>query len=242
MYTISDPITLSQKVLTDYMNCYGKHLVSFIVYGSAAGADFDPKSSDVNLLIVLDSITLQSLNTSLRIQSRWIKQRVSRPLFMDKEYIATSLDSFPVEFLNLKYNYKVIYGEDVLENIKINHEDVRVQVERELKGKWLHLMLEWLEVSNNTSLLSNLLKVSLKDFSAAFRGLLYIKQKPIPVDRKLLFVAITEFFGLKENYFEKTVKACECKNRLEMNAVFLSYTGAIKTLIKMIDQQKENHL
>jgi hypothetical protein len=101
-------------------------------------------------------------------------------------------------------------------------------------------MLEWLEVNNNANLLSKLLQLSLKDFSAAFRGLLYIKQKPIPVDRKLLFVAITESFGLKENHFEKIVKVRERKNKQEMNEIFLLYTDAIKSLIKIIDQQKEN--
>lgn len=239
MFIITNPLNLAKCVLEEYSNCYGDHLISFIVYGSATGADFDPRSSDINLLIVLDSVTPEALNNSRSIQAKWIKKRIPRPLFMDKEYISSSLDSFPVEFLNLKENYKVMYGEDVLKFLRIRTKDVRLQVERELKGKWLHLMQEWLDVNKNPKLFSELLRVSMKDFLAAFRGLLYMKLQPIPKDRISLLNAVIATYGLRENYFERVIAACRSRDLREMNKVFSDYSNAIKSLTFLIDQQKE---
>ena len=43
-----------------------------------------------------------------------MKKRSARPLFMDTNYISSSLDSFPIEFLNMRGCFKVLLGEDVL--------------------------------------------------------------------------------------------------------------------------------
>ena len=54
--------------------------------------DFDPKTSDINILIVLSSMTLTLLGKSVALQSKWMKTCFAGPqLFLDKEYIAGSL-------------------------------------------------------------------------------------------------------------------------------------------------------
>ena len=59
-----------------------------------------------------------------------MKKRFSRPLFMDREYIERSLDSFPIEFLEHEGCYAVLYGEDVLADLHIDPPDLRLQIER----------------------------------------------------------------------------------------------------------------
>ena len=145
MRILKNPMDLAQQAAADYQVCYGAELLSLIVYGSAAGDEFDPKSSDINLLIVLKNVGLELLGKSRPIQEKWRKKRFARPLFMDREYIERSLDSFPIEFLNMKESYKVLYGEDVLAGLRIDPSDLRLQIEREMKGKWFHLLQGWLD-------------------------------------------------------------------------------------------------
>ena len=170
MSKLHDPLSLARQAAAEYEACYGVDLVSLIVFGSAAGDDFDPDSSDVNLLIVLAEVGLESLGKSRLIQQRWMKRRFSRPLFMDREYIDGSLDSFPIEFLNMKERYELLYGEDVLAGVHVDLADLRLQIERELKGKWIHLLQGWLEADGNARLLLGLLQASMRDFTAAFRA------------------------------------------------------------------------
>jgi hypothetical protein len=58
-----------------------------------------------------------------------------RPLFLTRSDLSSSLDSYPIEFLNMKNRYRLVYGEDVLQKLSFNPLAVRLQIERELKGK-----------------------------------------------------------------------------------------------------------
>ncbi len=179
MGTLANPIDLAKQAAADFKACYGGDLVSVIVYGSAAGRDFDPKKSDINLLVVLSAVTLAMLEMSISIQRKWMKSRFARPLFVDKEYIAGSLDSFPIEFFAMKDSYHVVAGEDVLAGLNIGQSDLRLQVEREIKGKWLHLNLGWLDSRRSPARLRRLLELSIREFSPIFRALMRVKELPI---------------------------------------------------------------
>jgi predicted nucleotidyltransferase len=236
MSTITDPIAVARRAAEDFKNCYGADLLSVIVYGSAAGGHFDPKRSDINLLLVLAEMALPMIEKSEKFQAKWMKKRCSRPFFMDKEYINASLDSFPVEFLAMKGSYSVIFGEDVLKDIRIDDRDLQIQVERELRGKWLHLLREWPGAKRNPRLLRSLLHSSMRDFSAIFQALLHLKNQPVLPERKSLFAEVTKNYGLEERALLRTMEAVRSGNKKEMVAVFPAYVRVIKTLIVTIDQ------
>lgn len=236
MKKIEKPLELAAQAAEEYRACYGEALQSVIVYGSAAGEDFDPKHSDINLLVILDNTTLEAVEKSATIQDKWLKQRVTRPVFMDHEYLSRSLDSFPIEFFNMKGCYAVLVGEDVLGSLEISRHDLRVQAERELKGKWLHLMQDWLAVRDHRKRLQTLLQLSLGDFTAVFRALLHVREHAVPQDRKALWEAITQVYELQENPFEKVYTAALRGDKNMMREVFAEYVNAIEILTVKIDQ------
>jgi len=73
---------------------------------------------------------------------------------LTKADIDSSLDTFPIEFLNIKRNYTVVFGEDILEGLAFEKEFIRMQCERELKGKLLLLRAEYVN-ENETPLVIN---------------------------------------------------------------------------------------
>ncbi|MBD3344364.1 MAG: hypothetical protein GF401_04800 [Chitinivibrionales bacterium] len=237
MKEIKDPKALAREAADEYKSCYRDKLVSVILFGSAAGGDFDPKSSDINLLIILNKATLQQLEKSGAIQEKWMKKRFTRPLFMDKEYISRSLDSFPVEFLNMRGCYEVLFGEDVLAGLTIKDEDLRLQIERELKGKQLHLMQDWLEVRNKSGKIKDLLGISIHDFAASFRAMLHLKGEDVPRDRLSLFAAIDKAYSLEKEPLTKTLQTFQSGDKSKMAAVFPEYAQAIKQLTAIIDEK-----
>jgi len=242
MKMLSSPIDVAKLAAADFQACYGSDLVSVTVYGSAAGRDFDPKTSDINILIVLSSMTLSLLGKSAAIQTKWMKKRFARPLFLDKEYIAGSLDSFPIEFLSMKDSYKVVFGQDVLSGLAINNSDLRLQIEREIKGKWLHLNRGWLDSGNNAARLKRLLELSIRDFSPVFISMLHLKDVPIPRDRTSLFASVEATFGLTDAALQKALAAARGGGKSGVTAVFPHYSNAIKSLAFAIDNlsTKEN--
>ncbi len=236
MGKLTDPIAVARQAAEEFKICYGPDLLSAIVYGSAAGSHFDPDRSDINLLIVLSAMTLPLVEKSQAVQEKWMKKRFSRMLFMDREYIDSSIDSFPIEFLAMKASYTVIVGEDVLKGIAIDDRDLRIQAERELKGKWLHLLREWPGVKGNPRLLRNLMHSSMRDFSAIFQALLHLKKQPVLPERKSLFAQVTTLYGLEENALLRTMEAVKNGDKKELLAVFPAYLQAIKTLVTRVDQ------
>ena len=140
-----NPEEIFQAVVKDYQSIFGSDLLSIILYGSGARGEYIPQKSDINFLILLSENGIDNLSKAFEVVSRGHKSRVSTPLFLTKNYIQASLDVFPIEFLNLKSYYQVVYGEDVLQGLVIEKKFVRLQCEREIKGKLLQLRQQFLE-------------------------------------------------------------------------------------------------
>ena len=236
MKDITNPVEYSKTAVQEYKSLYGDDLISVILYGSAAGGDFDPKKSDINLLIVLSSMDLELVAKSSDIQTGLLRRRFSIPLFMDKQYIANSLDSYPVEFLDMKGCYRVIYGEDVLESTAPKKEHLRIQVERELKGKWLHLLQEFPYAKKNRKNLLELASLSLKAYTPIFRALLMLKGEKIPFNRNELFRNIESAYEIPGEPFQKIAGSCSGKNHPELEKQFVEYAKAVKTIIGTIEK------
>lgn len=235
MGKITDPLAVATEAGREYQACYGEDLLSAVLYGSAVSTDFDPRRSDVNLLLVLRRVSLEELARSAAIQKRWLKQRVNRPLFLDPEYVARSLDAFPIEFLNLKLQHRVLLGADLLSPLELRTEDLRLQVERELKGKRLHLFQGWLETRESAGHLRQLVAASLRDFAALFRALLYLRKVSVPGSRPELFAAVEAAYGLQGRPFGAAIEALQAKDHRALGAAFLPYADAITRLAETID-------
>src|SRR4030042_856004 len=123
------------EITADFQKIYGEDLVSIILYGSGAGGDYVPGKSDLNFLITLTDRGIEGLDRALETVGKWRKRNVAIPLFMTRSYLTGSLDAYPVEFLNMKRHYKVVSGEDVLADLAFDRCHIRLQLERELRGK-----------------------------------------------------------------------------------------------------------
>ena len=235
MKTITDPAAHVQPVVAQYQELYGKDLVAVILFGSAAGGDFDAQRSDINLLIVLSAMTPALISRSAPLQKQHERLRVARPLFMDTAYIASSVDVYPMEFLDMKGCYRVLYGEDVLAPVKASIGDLRLQIERELKGKWLHLLQEYSSARVNRKRMQQLIGISLKAFSPVFRGLLTLKEKPVPHRRDDLFDAVEMAYGLEGQPLQQVAAAAGSSTGADLEEKYIAYAEAIKKLIDAIE-------
>ena len=164
----------------DYKKVFGKDLVSLIIYGSAAGGYYVKGKSDINLLVVLTPQAVDRLDDMLDVVKSWRKRRVAIPWVMTKDFIGKSLDCYPIEFLNLQTNHILIHGEDVLAPLQFKPADLRLQIERELKGKLILLRQGYLETEGSARQIRALIHRSLMAFVSIFNALIYLKQAAVP--------------------------------------------------------------
>lgn len=107
-----------------------KKIHSVYMVGSALTADYDPKSSDINSVIVLHKMDFKFLELLAPVGKKFGKKQVAAPLIMTPAYIEDSQDVFPIEFLNIQLNHHTVWGEDIFKALKIRKSDLRHQCER----------------------------------------------------------------------------------------------------------------
>lgn len=111
----------------------GANLQSVILYGSAAGGEFHPEFSNVNLLCVLGEISFASLRAVAPVAEWWTRNHHPVPLILTKEELVRSADVFSIELLDMKLRHRVLFGEDVLSGLSIPMQLHRAQLEYELR-------------------------------------------------------------------------------------------------------------
>jgi hypothetical protein len=156
---------------------------SILIYGSAAGVNYHPGISNINIAVIVKNFEFSVLKKNIALIKSVRKHKISTPLFLSKEYVLNALDVFPVEFSEIKQQHKVIFGEDIFKDLDIPSKDVRLLCEQQIKGKLLHLRQAYLEIGSNAPVLKNLLLNALSDLIPVFRQLIILKGQK-PVDQK----------------------------------------------------------
>ena len=234
-----DPKEIFDELIKDYQAIYGKDLVAILLYGSAASGNYVRKKSDINFLIVLTEDGIGQLQKSFKTVEKWQKRKVSTPLFLTKSYISSSLDSFPIEFLNMQKSYQVVFGEDVLQELSFDKHHLRLQCEKELKGKLLQLRQGFLESGGKKKNLIFIIGRSLIAFISIFRALLYLKGKDVPGEGRNIISLISQEFGVDEQTFETLLQIKEGTEKLSSQALkslFESYIREVRKLAYAVDQ------
>ena len=222
----------------DYGNVFGDDLVSVTLYGSSLTKEYDPTKSDLNFLLVLSEEGIERLHLAHELVVRWRKKKVGTPLFLTKNYIEFSLDTFPIEFLNIKRNYQVIVGEDVLERLSFKRNFIRMEGERELKGKLLLLRQRYVETRGKPKVLKELISASLPTFIFVFKGLLYLLGKEVPETKEQTISILSKELKLDQDLFSSLLQleAGTLKHsRQEIRELFQRYLNEIRRLSLLMD-------
>jgi len=232
---IKDKQKTFTEIVEKYKTVFGEKLVSIHIYGSAVTGDFNPKYSDINVAIILENLDLKNLIVAKEIIKKLRKRHVSAPLFLTKNYIESSLDTFPIEFLNIKSAHKTIYGDDFFEKLKINPKNLRLQAERELKGKLLILRLAFLESIGNLRVIRSLISSSFSSFIPVMKAIVVIKNKEIPEAVVDIIRKTADILNIDLTVF---LQAYDIKNRkIKMKGEQL--VEFFERYVKVVDQVSE---
>ncbi len=233
-----DPKEIFPEIIDDYKGLFGDDLISIILYGSATGQDYRPGKSDINFMMVLSEEGIDRLDRVFKTVDKWKKRKVATPLFLTEVYIKSSLDVFPIEYLNFQRNHLLVYGKDILAELSFDPECVRLQCEREIKGKLLLLREGFLETSGKGRALKDLMAQSFQALVAIFDALLYLKGKELPQEKRGVIKLTCETFDLDCGLFEKVLDIKEEKIKPkdpEINMLFQAYLKEVRKLSGIVD-------
>ena len=147
----------------------GANVESIILFGSAASGDFHPGLSNLNLLCVLRDSSYAALQALAPVAKWWDRQKQPPPLCMTRHELERSTDVFTIELLDMQQHHTVLFGENVVQDLRISMHIHRVQVEYELREKLILLRQQMLLASGSDSRLWDIVLHSVPSFGTLFR-------------------------------------------------------------------------
>jgi len=165
---------------------------SITLYGSASREDYQPGRSDINLLIVVERVDVPTLNGVLETVSGGQRYGFA-PFFLTEEDLLSSADVFPVKFLMIQDSYQVLVGTDVLGDLNIGRENLRLRCEQQAKNLLLRLRRHY--VMGGGRRRTEMLSQVIGGFLENLRVVLSLVQRTLP-PRDRVIEEGSEIFGL----------------------------------------------
>lgn len=202
----------------------GNNLVSVILYGSLASGGHIKGHSDINLLIVLETVGLEDLQKISAVKSRGKFNSIS-PLVFSRNYLRASTDTFPIEFLDIKDSHLLLHGEDCVKDLIISPANLRRQCEWELKSKLIQLQRLVINSQGRDKPLEQFMLNEFPSFIVVFKNILRLKNISLS-DKEEILDRIKAEFSIPEDILKvlwlRRIGGPKIKNIPEAFRKFLS--------------------
>lgn len=129
-------------------NHCGENLRSVILYGGVAKGDYTKGKSNTNILMVLESIDINVLNTlAIPFQMAISNFRFS-PLLLTSSEVEPVKNVFAVKLFDMQQHHLLLYGEDVLNGLQVDKEHLRFISEQELRNQLARMKFFYIQHFN----------------------------------------------------------------------------------------------
>jgi predicted nucleotidyltransferase len=229
-----------EPFIDDLKSTHGRNLRSVILYGSAAAGDFVRHQSDYNILIALDKIGPADLSAAHAAVREWVRMGHPVPVYFTVSELESAADVFPIEFHQMQDAREVLYGADVLANVRITDKYLRHQIEYELRSKLLLLRRRYIPSSESVEGLKALMAESLPSFATLFGAVLILRGIKPPATKHEIIAMTAQHLGISGVPFEKVLNIRENNftERLDEKqaiALFGDYLEQIEKVIASVD-------
>jgi hypothetical protein len=232
-----------ERFVADLEDSHEASLLAVVLTGDAATADYQPRKTPLTVIVVLSEVTPDALRAMRPNLRRWRRRRIPTPMVMDPRYIESSLDVFPLEFLDIQTRHRLIHGErDPFSKLPIDLPHLRSEVEEQLRGKLLHLWSAYLETEGSEKSLRALLVETPPGFEIALRGLLALAPDTPESDALAtgegVIRAVEQRFDVTLPTFERLEEIRLGRRALandSLDEVFDAYVDEVRALVRLSD-------
>jgi hypothetical protein len=183
MSTAPDPLATIpadlRKPVSDYIQSIqaiaGSQALSLTLLGSAAAGTFVPGRHQVHNALVLQAIDLDRLRQLAKEMPRFRRLAIAHPLVLTPQYIRSSLDTFPLELLEMQQQHLTVLGEDCFQPLEFDAKFIRLQCERELKAMVLAMRQALLTADGDEKRLFDQHVHAADGLLRILRGMLWLK-------------------------------------------------------------------
>lgn len=134
-------------LVEDLSKIYGENLVSVVKYGD-----------DDSLLAIFNRLDAKDIKLATPAIKKWINTKKPLPIVMSEGEWLDSADIYPIEYTEIKHNYKILFGKDVVEPIAVSKQNLRLKCEYEVKNLLVKIREVYLGNSDNLQVMDKTLE------------------------------------------------------------------------------------
>jgi predicted nucleotidyltransferase len=177
--TMTGPRELAESFTAELRTAIGQRLQATALFGSAARGEFIDGVSDVNVMVLLDELDADLLRRAAPAVRHALEQGVT-PLVMELAEWGRAADVFSIELADMKDASVPLFGDDPAAGTLVQPSLLRLQAERELRAKLLHLHAGMIIAADDGERLGQLLVRSLPSFTTYMRAALRLALQRVP--------------------------------------------------------------
>ena len=163
------------RLCTQLVEALGDQLVSVMLYGGLAKGEYIPDSSDVNVMIVLDEVTVAALDKAAPIIQGGVRDFRLAALLMCQSDLRRSTELFPIKFLDMRRHHRVLWGKDMIADLTIDRDHVRLRCAQEITNLLLRLRQFYLQRAHRPELIESTLTRAISSFLTSLNTLAELK-------------------------------------------------------------------
>lgn len=168
------------RYVAELREAMGDALESVVLFGSVARGEAQEKVSDVNLLMLLRAADRATLVRGAPVAQRWRDEVGGVPLLFTADEWRRSADVFPIEVADMQDHRRVLLGADPVGGLRVSLTHLRLQVERELRGKLAQLRRGIFLAADHPADLGRLLLGVAPSVATYLRAVLRLVREPVP--------------------------------------------------------------
>lgn len=175
--TMREPITsYAQSV----RSLAGSNVLSLTLFGAIAAGTFDPELHTARSVLVLQAVDLEFLKRLAKEGAKMGKARIHAPVIMTPDYIKASVDTFPLELIEIQQRHLCLFGPDYFTSLTFEDPHIRHQCERELKTILIGMRQALLASGGREKVLAEMERGVADQLMRTLRGLLWLHGQKAP--------------------------------------------------------------
>lgn len=226
------------ELVSQLRSAFGAELRAVVLYGSAAAGDHDPKKSDYNVLVIVDSLAADRLNAASAAVRAWSDAGNPPPLTLTVDEWSASADIFPMEYADILERNKVLHG-TLPAAMRVDPADLRLQLERESMGALLQLRRRALAAGGDTKAQLALMVESVSTIVVNYRAALRLNGEVPPVENLKVAERVASIAAIPVEAVTRVIRHKRGESQIpnaEVSGVLSGYLAAQQQLVKYLDQ------
>lgn len=230
---MADPRTIAAKLTAQFRSTFADELRSVVVFGSLPRGESIPGVSDLNILILLESMTTRTIGRAAPLLQQWIRTGNSPPYLYSWDEWSGMQDTFAIEIADMNDARDVLWGVDPIAIEALSYANLRMQTEREIRDTLLQLRLRLMVAASGPLDVGALLMSGMPSFSAYMRATVRLADETPGLSTRSVIESTAKLIDADASAMLNCLEARQTTHRLEVALNdplvdgYLTFVGAL---------------